>query len=507
MNKSTAITILVLLAFFLLSGCDVIKNIILPASTLAPTQTAIPTATPTLTTTPTITPTFTSTPTPTPTPIGGAYIQFMGLNTAAGGTYCGLMTLDGQIVQQEKSLIVLQSNQSLLMGLKIRSKFCPYLDSVTQDWPKWSPDHTQYVLYDIDVSLNESASETNLFLGKFNQSTHELLGTYPLYRSNSGYLIAPRLSWLGNQRLLLRSIDITTKQEQYRIYDISNKSDRLIGSYGMVDNYPTSSSASPDNRKLVIQSWTGKLSDYFLVNIEDGQKANVTEGITKDYGITFPFIVEPRWSPDGSKFAIFGKKDNDKIWLIIDQDGEMVSVLNGGPQTPLEGWATWNPDNESLLIRCNDKNNGLYDLCLLNMHGDFERSFPAQKFWRVNYWSQWSEDGKFLYYLLSQKGYGSSAKIFRLNLSDGSNELIVDEIIDRTWIQSDEIREFYNLSALWSPDANWFIVNDAGPDFSVESGVRSETFATVLLCNANNICEQFTSGSFVILGAQWWDRP
>jgi hypothetical protein len=110
-----------------------------PTLTASPSPTLTPTATQsqTFTPIPTATQTPTSTATPQPTPPAGAYVRYFGYNTLDQQFYCGVMTVDG---------IILDQRFVRLFGTDQHTSppfYCPD-DGYVVGLPEWSPSGKRY---------------------------------------------------------------------------------------------------------------------------------------------------------------------------------------------------------------------------------------------------------------------------------------------------------------------------------------------------------------------------
>lgn len=461
-----------------------------PSLTSTSTTTQIPTFTPS----PTATQTPTSTATPQPMPPAGAYVRYFGYNTLDHQHYCGVMTVDGIILDQR----FYPSNE-----LELSPPFyCPG-DGYVMGLPEWSPSGERYY-------FQEWASE-GLDYYFFGQSDIPKVTKLKEARSDySAKKFAPHLIWLTDDMLYYANYRSVSDLD-WVIDDIV-----LLNGYTMVETrisgpFPTAFRGStppligsPDGKYLLLQTGsTLEETDFYLIRTADGVRKNITKDLHSSLGYEFSSNLPVHWSNDSSKFALYSLDGERAIWVIFDQDGTYLTSIDGG-EIPLAARGKWTPDDR-LLIGCNPVSRGRYgeyDLCLFNLSGELEKLIPYQKHWYPLENSQWSPDGAMLYYLVKNAPFVYPAKLYRLALDSGENELVLNEVYDYDWIMSDFL-EFYKFTGVrWSPDGAWMILNNSGP--FAESG--GSTITTALICDPPKQCQN-RFGDLVIQGADWWQPP
>jgi len=250
----------------------------------------IPTNTPT--NTPTLTNTPSPTPTPTPIPFGGGLVRYFGFNLSEKQFYCGVMRSDGLILDQRFWALYDDPD-------KVSPPFyCPN-DSMYHGMPEWSPDGEHYVYYYYlqgqawsELYLGEATNNRVIKLGKFEESFSKQI--YP-----------PDIQWLGNKRLVYYD----EQKKEVKVIDIDSLEETTLGNFDLdpwMDE--PGMSPSPDGERIVVESWTSaEQLDFVLITIETGERVNITEEISSEYGVTFASRLSLRmrlsWSPTTRKWS------------------------------------------------------------------------------------------------------------------------------------------------------------------------------------------------------------
>lgn len=426
--------------------------------------------------------------TPTPTPAGGGLIRYFGFDSTqleGGGWQCGVMTANGVILDQRPTFGDVH--------------YCPDGSMVSGD-PEWSPDGQRYVYYQGSLLLGESDSSNVQAIGVFEPVTDPAIGIPH----------SPPVDWLGDNRLFY--FDEGNSNEIIVINPATHGVSSTGPYRGRFDRHEPAISPSPDGEMLVVQSWpTDEMSRYELIGVNDATRAVVMRDLASGYGISFDASRRAIWSPDSSRFAIAGWRDDRVIWAIINRDGSLQSILDSGGGPHFGYKASWTANGGALMVSCNHVEMGRYseyDVCVLDSQGGVVRVFEYQDYWAPLDWSQWSEDGNYLYYMLKAGPYVFPAQLWRMDIRTGSREMVLEGLLDYDWIDSRRFAEWYAFTGVgWSPDGNWMILNNSGPQETLPTHGRPNEFTTSLLCEPSNSCRQMRSGPLVVLGAGWWAPP
>lgn len=414
-------------------------------------------------------------------------------------SYCGVMTVEGEIIDQ-RFYKAWNDDAHLFPPF-----YCP--DGIR--WthaPRWSPDRQHYFFWYYhqgqgisDLFLGTSWSNKIVFLGQFEDNY--LKKIYP-----------PSVNWLGNHHLYY--FDASTKEITVINIDSPQKNRITLGRFrGRSErHYYPATAPSPSGERLVVQDWeegADKSSTFYLIDVNANEKIDLTKELVLRENFQFDKAFTPLWSPDGSKFIIAGTINDKVAFIAFNQDGTFWGVLEGDEDVSFSHIASWLPNNDELLILCNAKridiHAGAYDLCKVKLDGTVERVFPYQN-WTPQYWSTISDDGNYLYVLRKYTVFSFSADLYRLNLNTGVFEEVVKNIKDYNWIESSRFVEWSSSSLKWSPDKQWMILNNFGPDEKLPA-VDKTTFTTALLCDSEGNCHEMKYDSLIIFGADWWQPP
>jgi Tol biopolymer transport system component/DNA-binding winged helix-turn-helix (wHTH) protein len=152
------------------------------------------------------------------------------------------------------------------------------------------------------------------------------------------------------------------------------------------------------------------------------------------FQLTFPplFVVQPRWSPDGSRIAFMGQEPGQP-WSVY-----VVSATGGTPELPLPGDhrgcdPTWSPDGNSLLFGGHPSTQppGSLDLGIVDLRTHAISKIPgSQELWSP----RWSRDGRHV-----------------LALPRSQDRLLVFDVKMRKWTTLAKVHMGYPE---WSRDGN-----------------------------------------------------
>jgi WD40 repeat protein len=210
-----------------------------------------------------------------------------------------------------------------------------------------------------------------------------------------------------------------------------------------------------------------------------------------------------------TKLAITGQQGKRNVWLIFGQDGKVQSIYQPADRTEFANWATWAPDGSKFLSMCNLTEYG-HSACMVYINGTVGPVINGKSRWNPSYWSQWSQDGQWFYYI-AQAVTTNPTSIYRMNTATGVSELYLSGIHDYTYIGSDgQVGHDYKLEKIdWSPDEQWIILNDSSPKIGLYTGYNGKPvfYVTAVLCDASLECQPMKFGSVAIIGAEWWHPP
>jgi TolB protein len=157
------------------------------------------------------------------------------------------------------------------------------------------------------------------------------------------------------------------------IYDIATESIKQIVSNNSIDWIPD---WSPDGTELIFYS---NKSGMFRIYKVDADGTNLE--LLRDETVTEERA--PRFSPDGSKIAFFGR-DEFYDWGIytVDSDGNNLKGVSNIAHVD-ELYPSWTPQNQILYKRLKGNNTG-YGLYLINPNGTNRRELLDTEFNEMN---------------------------------------------------------------------------------------------------------------------------
>jgi TolB protein len=139
------------------------------------------------------------------------------------------------------------------------------------------------------------------------------------------------------------------------------------------------------------------------------------------------FSCCPKWSPDGTAIAFNG--NNEQNYVVNIYDGKTRRL------TPSDwsGWVMgWSADGQQVILRTLDATNG--SLYQVDVDGE-NLMLLAEGASNSFYLPQLSPDSRFAYYAVRLLN-GNDWKIFRLNLEEGVDQLLLNEKYDGTQVLS-----------------------------------------------------------------------
>jgi len=403
------------------------------------------------------------------------------------------MTLDGTIIDQIKA--------HDWRGENLPPSYCPP-DGSTLGMPRWSPDGQSYFYLDVSVGTQPYI----LYVGEAQSNARTKLGEFEYDPEKDLYL--PHFEWLGNDHLYYHD----RPSLELRIIDINTRRQTVLGRYALFrDFYTPSITLSPDASRMLVQSWTAPEESFLdLITLGPNTHADISAELENNLGIHFDRYIDLLWSADSSRMAIYVKQGDKIAWLILGSQGKIQSFIPPSEADPFGGWATWTPDGENLLIMCNPVSMGhwgKFDLCMVDDQGEMIKKFSFQNYTSFERYAQWSADGSQLYYLSKTRIEVFPAKLRRLDLNTGEDELVAEGLFDYGWTQNSYIDEQYQFTGIkWSPDGEWMILNNSGPQIKL-SERDNFTHTTTMLCHPINDCRQMKFGPLIIFGADWWQPP
>jgi Tol biopolymer transport system component len=188
--------------------------------------------------------------------------------------------------------------------------------------------------------------------------------------------------------------------------------------------------SSPDGSKIAFIRVGANTDDIFTMNADGSDQQNVTHG-----SCSCSTIVEPLWSPDGKKIALF-QDPNEGIY-VMNADGSSITIITGNQLRFYQHLKTWSPDSSKLAFDARSVK--IADLTHTDIYvGNADGSGYIQltKNQGRNSAPQWSPDGSRIMFESDRDG---NSDIFVMN-TDGSNQINLTHAPD------------FEFTPIWSPD-------------------------------------------------------
>jgi serine/threonine protein kinase len=177
--------------------------------------------------------------------------------------------------------------------------------------------------------------------------------------------------------------------------------------------YPRSISWSPDGSQILFAGQSPKDTSPKVYVVSSQPGASPRRLLPEDNGTE----ANPSWSPDGRKIAYSTGVTNDasSVVSVLELSNNKVSILPGsvgmiGPY--------WSPDGRSVVAIS-------FDMITMKLF-DFETQRWSIRHKGLVIFPTWSTDSQFIYFWGGETGATTYATIFRIGVSGGEPERVVD---------------------------------------------------------------------------------
>ena len=177
--------------------------------------------------------------------------------------------------------------------------------------------------------------------------------------------------------------------------------------------YPKLISWSPDGSQILFAAESPKDSSRKIYVVSSQPGTSPRRLLPEDNGTE----SDPSWSPDGRRIAYSTGETNDasSVVSVLELSNNKVSILPGsvgmiGPH--------WSPDGRSVVAIS-------FDMITMKLF-DFETQRWSIRHKGLVIFPTWSTDSQFIYFWGGETGATTYATIFRIGVSGGEPERVVD---------------------------------------------------------------------------------
>jgi TolB protein len=104
--------------------------------------------------------------------------------------------------------------------------------------------------------------------------------------------------------------------------------------------YPDNPDISHDSKWIIFDAMADGVQTIFRVPIDGGEPQRLTDASA----------IEPRYSPDGTKFACFLTGEKTKLAIFAASGGAPLQVLDIPPNTETHRGPVWTPDSKGITL-------------------------------------------------------------------------------------------------------------------------------------------------------------
>ena len=181
---------------------------------------------------------------------------------------------------------------------------------------------------------------------------------------------------------------------------------RKLTRHSAIDGFP---SFSPDGERIAFVSSRDDWRYAIYIMDLDG---NIMERLPSYPCHKYIFTLGPKWSPDGTQFAILSIRNGNSEVYIIDTDGSNEKNLSNNPWEDTH--PAWSPDGEKIAFSSDrDGNAKIY---VVDSDGSNLKRLTNNTFWDGS--PAWSPDGEKIAFTSGRDG---NSEVYVMN-SDGSNQ-------------------------------------------------------------------------------------
>ena len=182
---------------------------------------------------------------------------------------------------------------------------------------------------------------------------------------------------------------------------------RKLTNHSAIDGFP---SFSPDGERIAFVSSRDDWRYAIYIMDADG---NIMERLPSYPCHKYIFTLGPRWSPDGTQFAILSIRNGNSEVYIIDTDGSNEKNLSNNPWEDTH--PSWSPDGTQIAFSSDRDGNG--EIYVIDSDGSNLKRLTSNTSWNGS--PAWSPDGKKIAFTSNRDG---NSEVYVMN-SDGSNQM------------------------------------------------------------------------------------
>lgn len=196
----------------------------------------------------------------------------------------------------------------------------------------------------------------------------------------------------------------TEESGDYYLYTINPDGSEMT-KLAFFGNWMWEPAWSPEYSRIAYSANLGKSHNIFIMTADGSENKQLTFGEGKD---SFP-----TWSPDGNLIAYISYIDGTPNLYVIDIYGNNQKQLTFVEGKDTVNWPSYSPVEDAIAYTYNSSEEGIGErIIVVKSDGTEIVELPAPANPRAHFGHPgWSRDGKIMYFISNQSGYGEIWKI------------------------------------------------------------------------------------------------